>query len=218
MVNKKNKRGNMPNVLAEEMIPANLNFAQAIIVITAKKNYAVHQKDGAAETISVDIGGADRKILQTNLGMYKKRLLQFMLVLLLFSTVSCKDEDIETKTTPKNPLVGEWYEVGSTENSGRKVVFTETHMSAYSYSNNDNYKESVFHWYNVKYDILPNNEIKLYDSPESIFPFTFSTHITNYAFNSDTLFVEHFIPTLEMVPYPDCVELINLIKRSKNEK
>ena len=50
-----------------------------------------------------------------------------------FSLASCKD-DVTEPNTNTNPLVGEWYEVGSTENLGTKVTFTDTHISAFNYA------------------------------------------------------------------------------------
>ncbi|MCL2039208.1 MAG: hypothetical protein FWG85_02125 [Bacteroidetes bacterium] len=109
----------------------------------------------------------------------------------------------EDSTKESNSIVGTWYQVGSTENIGVKVTFTETTLTAYAYD--DRYPEDMWkRWYdNVDYSIISKNEIKLSGLP---LPYTWSrddgTHITEFTLDNDTLIIDHFIQYFIHVLYP----------------
>ena len=146
-----------------------------------------------------------------------------MLFSFIFFIAACNDEGIiivddyvvKKDTTQNQSLVGEWYEVGYTENMGVKVVFTETNLTAYTY-----YGHKVYD--NLIYYILNDDEMQIDNFTESsndgsqilIHP----KHITKYAFSpdNDTLFIKHFITTIKAVLYPNNLNSIYLV-RGDNE-
>ena len=145
--------------------------------------------------------------------MKRKIFLLCGLALFVFTVSSCKDDGSEPKE--KNPLVGEWYEVGSTDAKGLKVVFTETNVTAFYYANDYvDYKGSVWNYEEKFYDgvkyLLNNDTLEMF---EHYFAYNVNHLKTKIIFHSnDTLFIEVFLPTDADVPFPHNYTSIYLVK------
>ena len=139
-------------------------------------------------------------------------VLLFILTL-VFSIIllaSCKDDVIQTNTNT-NPLVGEWYEVGSTENRGTKVVFTETNFKVVFYFVNqhlDPVTVDIRTLYNEPYSFIFDNEIEIK---------TIAKDPIRFTLNNDTL-VLHHIPLFQVgPPRPWIVWEYPLVKEDFND-
>ena len=150
--------------------------------------------------------------------------LLFIITLVIFflSLASCKKDDVIQTNTNTNPLVGEWYEVGSTENIGTKVTFTETKVTAYKYAqyfNDPNYSDSlvVYMIYdNSEYTIIAVDTIAFQHYP-MLPEINDTAHRVVYAFKTkDTLWIDRF-QVSGLVGYPPFVAPI-LLYRSQYEK
>ena len=95
-----------------------------------------------------------RKICTAGLMPLNRLLIFAITILCLAGSTACKDETQEPHE-PTNPLLGTWYEVGSTENKGIKVVFTETHLNLHHYG----YTHTGFDYDNFPYSLIPTDSI-----------------------------------------------------------
>jgi hypothetical protein len=143
--------------------------------------------------------------------MKTKIFLLWALALFAFTVSSCKNDGNEPE--PRiNPLVGTWYEVNSTDSIGVKVIFTDTHVTAFGYRTS--YPNTIV--YDNPYIFVSDDEIKMYGiaNINSSF-FENDEHTTKFAFNNDTLIIKHFKPTLLAVPH---LMPIRLIKKEEINK
>ena len=141
-------------------------------------------------------------------------------LLCLVWVTACNDGDGGNPPEPQTySFVGTWYEVGSTDDIGVKVIFTETNMFAFSYTKDhinpsypfwgDSIQNDTLWWYydDVTYNILCKDTIQL-NLPIDTLNGTgkdihysrltmgcpFGKNITNYTFyGKDTLFLRYFM-------------------------
>jgi len=118
----------------------------------------------------------------------------------------------KTDTTQKsNTVVGTWYEVGSAYTLGRKVIFTDTTITAYRYYNNPN--DVWFKWFDDnKYFLLNNDTLEIAHFQSH---YTFKTYFMLHS--NDTLKIQHFALNILSGgdPYRQYVEII--LYRSDDE-
>ena len=133
----------------------------------------------------------------------------------IFILAACSDNNTKPIYEAYEPIAssfyGIWYEVGSTDARGIKVVFTFTNVTATHYD--DVYGNTVF-YDNAKYYAVFNevfSEIQLSDLPDNGWSFE-GKHTTKFAFNNDTLFIERFIPNDATIPYPANLNCIYLVR------
>ena len=154
----------------------------------------------------------------------KKRITLIAFVVFLTGVVACNDTSVPPPKE-QHPIIGTWYEVGSTENIGKKVVFTETTITGFRY-----YKDyqhylfpdslfndtSFFHYNNTPYEIISESELYMKNLDKYFFPD--GKHTTYFEFINDTLFIEHFYLTAAGAVYPNNIAPIYLTRRIANEK
>ena len=104
-----------------------------------------------------------------------------------------------------NPLVGEWYEVGSTKDTGTTVIFTAETVTAFYYYKDGEQPLLDFTraFRNSSYTFISENEIHLSGSPD------YWTH--QFAFHNDTLVIRDFINTY------DGLKAIYLLRKPKDD-
>jgi len=180
----------------------------------------------------------------------QKILIITMLLCLGFAT-ACDDDGGGGYTPPTPPepisLVGIWYEVGSTENKGIKVTFTETHCIPLSYWKDYVYPTApelgvfndTLHFFChldtalayginldtvLTYEILSDSVIQFMMSLEDYrifsWPVYLGEHSTSFFLNGDVLIMEHFRLVHSgtgMQEYPEHFQPIKLIKENKND-
>jgi len=117
---------------------------------------------------------------------------------------SNENNDTTQPFDPNYPLVGTWYEIGSTESKGIKVLFTETNVVAFYYAYNYVYKDSVWNfeekfYNNVKY-LLNNDTLEMYEHCFAYEVYNLKTKIIFYS--NDTLFIEFFKPSDMQPAFP----------------
>ena len=141
-------------------------------------------------------------------------------ICLIVFTSACKEEDVLSNNhntfQGDNPLIGEWYEVGSTDAKGTKVIFTETNVTAFHYAYNYVHFGSVYNyeekWYdNAKY-LFNNDTLEVLDLPICGVQAGFlKTSITFHS--KDTLTIERFVPTDAAIGFPYNFTFIKLYRR-----
>ena len=144
-----------------------------------------------------------------------------MLLCLMGFATACENKIIDASnkkdddTLKSNSLVGEWYEVGSTENKGVKVIFTENTVTAFHYAYNYEFGGTVYNynekWYDGTKYSLDNTTLKVLEPPINSMPTDLlKTNVTFYY--KDTLFIEHFVPNDATAPFPFNFNSIKLYK------
>ena len=170
--------------------------------------------------------------------MRKSLFLLSVFTLLIFAIINCGDtganiddstgttspdttqtDTTKTDTTQKNnQLVGEWYIIGSTSDSGIKVIFSDTTITMYDYCENYN---NVLQLDNARY-LLNNDTLEVFDFNVSvefeIYVNSLKTPIIFYS--NDTLEIEQFVPlTLSTTAFPSGkFSPITLYRSNKEEK
>jgi hypothetical protein len=153
---------------------------------------------------------------------------------LVFAITNCGDGvgvadgkgDVPDTSQGSNPLVGKWYEVGSTNT----VVFTNTTVTGVHYEpffeehliyyqENEPYLDirvydsimELTYYNDVVYDVFPDNQIRL-----THWMFPDDGYITRFTFIGDTLEIAEFVPPFRsLIPV---MRWIYLVRGDRNEK
>ena len=143
-----------------------------------------------------------------------KIFIKFMFAVFVFgfAVTSCNEKNnaTEPKEPKNNPFVGTWYQVGSTEDNGVKVVFSEKKVDAIRYAPYLGQYSTKF-YDDAKYEIISEDIIKFQRHPEcQIIRFgSECEHNQNgwmvaYAFISkDTLWIDKFVRNTFLDVYLD---------------
>ena len=175
-----------------------------------------------------------------------KNLLTILIIAIVI--IACSDDNNKIISSskdrnelPENSLVGEWYEVSSTDSKGIKVIFAETSFTAYQYLKDYNHSvlgilnDTNFYYNNIEYSVLSDDELFDYEinyfkkhyywyfdnakdwlqinDPEITLVQAGGRHLSNFIFVNDTLIINNFILTTAAVAYPCNYELIKLLRR-----
>ena len=133
------------------------------------------------------------------------------------------DNDLSPPFDPNYSLKGTWYEVGSTDAKGIKVIFTETNVTMFDYGNylypGIFFNDDTTIWYdNLLYSILSDDTLQIYDFPMILNEnHIIKIHKTPFVFENDTLSIEYFLDSFFSAIYPWCLSPITLIRRCQNE-
>jgi len=136
---------------------------------------------------------------------------------IIINAGACKNTQTPEPPEPKHPIIGTWYEVGSTENSGKKIVFMKTTFTVISYYKNI---EEYNSYNETPYILISENEIKMSNLLETYMdtgyywpPRLNGEHTTSFKFNNDTLIIERFKTNSVLgIPYPANMYPIYLIR------
>jgi len=114
-------------------------------------------------------------------------------------------------------LVGTWYEVGSTENQGMKVIFTKNTVTAFRYLKDykNPYLDSLFNdtlkfYDNAEYTIISEDTLKLQHYPRC--PEILEHKVTFTLKSNDTLWIDKFWPNSFTQVYPPEIFPITLYR------
>jgi len=153
-------------------------------------------------------------------GLLKQIILITIVTICFVGINSCSDKNVNNtkdgntlQEEKENSLVGEWYEVNSTETEGTKVVFTKTNMSIYGFRVTDNtHIDTLMYAKELGYKILSDNELE-FDYRPPVYT-EFPNYKVNYTFKSvDTLFIEKIWANNIASVYPLILDDILLCRR-----
>ena len=111
--------------------------------------------------------------------------------------LSPEPKDSDAFQDGENSLIGEWYEVSSTENLGTKVIFTEKTVTAFGYAKDykipdlDTVINGITKFYdNANYTIISEDVMKLQHYPRC--PEILEHKVTFTLKSNDTLWIDSF--------------------------